>query len=257
MFIVDKISKSEINTLRSCYISYVGLDPKKNTIQQALDFSKTLSNRTPNGLVLPKSGSEASFLRMQKKFYEIIFKKKILSYLKLQNCLVHFPASIRIASDNSKRNYDSRIPHFDQWVGEPNGLLILSLNLYQEKDGACLQILNSSNIKTAYDKKLKKFKKLNIKIKPLKTQNIGEVILMKDCYHRTFGGFGRRLSFEARFIPSTFNFGIKKNSIQSKLAGYFPIHFIDMIKEENLKFINSKNNFSKRLYPVDFQLTFK
>jgi hypothetical protein len=82
--------------------------------------------------------------------------------------------------------------------------------LCQEKEGACLQILNSSNIKIATNKKLKKFKNLDLKIKPLKTQKIGKVILIKDCYHRTYGGFGRRLSFEARFVPSSFDFGIKK-----------------------------------------------
>lgn len=215
-------------------------------------------------MLLPKTGSEKSYLNLQNIFLKIIFKeKKIMQYVKENNILIHFPITIRIASDKSKRNYDSRIPHYDRWVGEPNGLSIISLNVYKEKDGACLQILDPSKTLTNSNKKLKSYSDQKIsksKLKIIYTQKTGELVFMKDCYHRTYGGFGKRLNLEIRFIPYKDNINSKKNSNVNKADrtfGYFPMNIIRNINYKNLKFLNKKNGLkSTRDYPVDFALSF-
>jgi hypothetical protein len=260
---VKKINKNKIIEIRKAFIKFIS-NEKKNNIKEALKKAKSLTYRTPNGMLLPKAGFEKSYLNLQNVFFEIIFnEKKIMKYIKENDVLIHFPMTIRIASDKNKRNYDSRIPHYDRWVGEPDGLSIISLNVYKEKDGACLQILDPSKTLTDSNKKLKRYsdqRKSKSKLKIIYTQKTGELAFMKDCYHRTYGGFGRRLNLEIRFIPYKNSINLKKNNNINKADrtfGYLPINIIRNINYKNLKFLNEINGLkSTRDYPVDFSLNF-
>ena len=261
---IKKISKNEISKIQKAFIRFIGEGKKKITIQNALEKSKNLSYKSPGGVILPKKGMEQPYLDLQNLFYKIIFKqKKICEYFKKNSLLIHFPINIRVASDDGKRNYDSRIPHYDKWVGEPEGLCIISLNVYRERDGALLQILDGSKVSTSANKKLKKYlnqKRANKKLRVIYTQKVGDLVFMKDCYHRTFGGFGKRLNLEARFIDYRENINFKKNNninTKDRSFGYFPLNTIQNINYKNLRFLNKKSGQrSKRDYPVDFSFDF-
>ena len=98
------------------------------------------------------------------------------------------------------------------------------------------------------------------KLKIIYTQKANDLIIMKDCYHRTYGGFGKRLNLEMRIIPYNKNMHFKYNKNTNKADrsfGYLPMNVIQNINDQNLKFINKKNGLkSKRDYPVDFLLKF-
>ena len=89
---------------------------------------------------------------------------------------------------------------------------------------------------------------------------VGDLVFMKDSYHRTFGGFGKRLNLEARFISYRENINFKKNkniNTKDRSFGYFPINTIQNINYKNLRFLNKKSGRrSKRDYPVDFSFDF-
>lgn len=133
-----------IQRLTSDYISVCFNEGNTNLTQsEVLDkldnSSKTLHNKTPNGVLLCKHETTLEFNLLHKSVSRLFYD---LGFLDLTE-FWQMPLNVRIVDgkviNREQRSYDSSKPHSDTWVGEPSDMILVNIPILGDIENTTLQ----------------------------------------------------------------------------------------------------------------------